>query len=147
MLGLSDEELIRRCKVELPLQRIKKLRLRSFPYAHCPVTLHVRVTPQRADPRARLPEVPSQQQQVRYLLNGGGAADVLGDSHAITDNGRFRARIRASDGFERFAAQAGARIAGKQRSGSDMATDRLPPRQTSAFARPSMIACIARTAS
>lgn len=48
---------------------------------------------QRADTGARTPDIPLQQQQVHQLLYVLGAVLVLGDPHAIADNGALGGRV------------------------------------------------------
>src|ERR1700739_127883 len=61
------------------------------------IALYVGVAAQRADAGTRFAEIAFQQQKICDLLDIGSAAAVLGDAHAVGDDGRIGSGIGCGD--------------------------------------------------
>ncbi len=91
------------------------------------VALHVGVAAQRADAGARLAVIALQQQQVRDLLDIVGATHVLGDAHAVGDDGGVGLRIGGGDLAELGAAEAGDGFDRRPRRRAQIGGERFEP--------------------
>ena len=80
-------------EAELGPQTVEKGGLGALPDPHGPVALDVAVPAYRAHPRARLAEVPPEQEQVHDLLDVGDTEAVLGETHGPGHDDAFRTRV------------------------------------------------------
>src|SRR5690349_11391895 len=74
----------RRCKGELGAEPVEEFGPWSFPDANRAVALDVAMTSHRAEPGARLSDLPTKQMQIDDLLDVGDCIHMLGEPHSPT---------------------------------------------------------------
>ena len=97
----------RRLEAEALLQPLEEVRLGDFRDPHGPIALHVGMTANRADAGAFAPHIAAQQREIGDLLHVIRAAPVLGDAHAVHEDGTLGLHISAGGIFHVLARQAG----------------------------------------
>ena len=96
----------RRLEAEAAFQAIEEFRLGNFRDADSSIALHVGMAANRTYAGAFAADIAAQQRQIGDLLHVICAALVLGDAHAIDQDGAFRLHVGIGCKFEVFARQA-----------------------------------------
>ena len=99
--------LVRRLEAETAFQALEKVRLGNLRDADGSVALHVGMAANRTNAGAFAADIAAQQRQIGDLLHVMRAALVLGDAHAVDQDGAFRLHVGIGGIFEILARQAG----------------------------------------